>query len=120
MNAESRHHLQPLRNAAVRMALEAGLLQVIGEKEGRSITAEDLSKATGTDTLLIGTTLTSIATTRALTRQKSTVRIMRLVTYVGYCDEVGENEYAANDVTYLFNTPAMSGAERHQSVPPLS
>ena len=120
MNAESRHHLQPLRNAAVRMALEAGLLQVIGEKEGRSITAEDLSKATGTDTLLTGTTLTLITTTRALTRQKSTVRIMRLVTYVGYCEEVGENEYAANDVTYLFNTPAMSGAERHQSVPPLS
>ena len=41
---------------------------------------------------------------------------MRLVTYVGYCDEVGENEYAANGVTYLLNTPAMIGAERHQSV----
>ena len=41
---------------------------------------------------------------------------MRLVTYVGYCDEVGENEYAANGVTKLLNTPAMIGAERHQSV----
>lgn len=41
---------------------------------------------------------------------------MRLVTYVGYCDEVGENEYAANGVTYLLNTPGMIGAERHQSV----
>ena len=45
---------------------------------------------------------------------------MRLVTYVGYCDEVGEDEYAANEVTYLFNTPAMSGAERHQFVLPRS
>ena len=41
---------------------------------------------------------------------------MRLVTYVGYCDEVGESEYAANEVTYLVNTPAMTGAERHQFV----
>ena len=41
---------------------------------------------------------------------------MRLVTYVGYCDEVGESEYAANEVTYLVNTPGMTGAERHQSV----
>lgn len=38
---------------------------------------------------------------------------MRLVTYVGYCDEVGDSEYAANEVTYLFNTPGMIGAERH-------
>ncbi len=41
---------------------------------------------------------------------------MRLVTYAGYCDEVGEGEYAANEVTYLANTPAMTGAERHQFV----
>ena len=41
---------------------------------------------------------------------------MRLVTYVGYCDEVGESEYAANAVTYVVNTPGMSGAERHQFV----
>ena len=42
---------------------------------------------------------------------------MRLVTYAGYCDEVGESEYAANEVTYIVNTPAMTGAERHQFVP---
>ena len=38
---------------------------------------------------------------------------MRLVTYVGYCDEVGENEYAANGVTDLLNTPGMIGGERY-------
>ena len=41
---------------------------------------------------------------------------MGLVTYVGYCVGVGENEYAANGVTNLLNTPAMIGAERHQLV----
>ena len=41
---------------------------------------------------------------------------MRLITYVGYCDEVGETEYAANEVTYLSNTPGMVGAEKHQLI----
>lgn len=39
------------------MALEAGLLQAIGESKGRSVTAEALSKTTGFNALLIGTTL---------------------------------------------------------------
>ena len=41
---------------------------------------------------------------------------MRLVTYCGVCDEVGENEYAATEATYLINTPGLSGAEKHQCV----
>lgn len=41
---------------------------------------------------------------------------MRLVTFVGVCDEVSENEYAANDATYLINTPGLSGGEKHQYV----
>ena len=41
---------------------------------------------------------------------------MRLVTFVGVCDEVGETEYAANVTTYLINTPGMSGGEKHQFV----
>ena len=114
--ADSRIHLQPMQNAAVRMAIEAGLLEAIGASKGRSVTAEDLSKTTGFNALLIGTALPNRALTRALTQRKCTVRIMRLVTYVGYCDEVGESEYAANKVTYLVNTPAMTGAERHQFV----
>lgn len=43
-------------------------------------------------------------------------RTMRLVTYVGVCDEVGESEYGANETTHLINTPALSGGERHQFV----
>lgn len=41
---------------------------------------------------------------------------MRLVTYAGVCDEVGENTYAATETTRLINTPGLSGAEKHQSV----
>ncbi len=43
-------------------------------------------------------------------------RIMRLVTWAGVCDEAAESEYAANDMTHLINTPAMSGGEKHQYV----
>ena len=39
------------------MAIEAGLLRVIGEKNGEPINAEALGKATGYDALLIGMTL---------------------------------------------------------------
>ena len=39
------------------MALEAGLLQAIGASNGKSITAEALSKTSGFDKLLISTTL---------------------------------------------------------------
>ena len=38
---------------------------------------------------------------------------MRLVAYAGYCNEKGENEYTANEVTRLANTPAMLSAKRH-------
>lgn len=82
--AEPRNRLQLLRNAAVRMALEAGLLQAIGEGKGKSIAAEDLSKTTGFNTLLIDMTLLEKPTTQALTQRKRTVRIMRLVTYVSF------------------------------------
>ncbi|KAL6717503.1 hypothetical protein ACLMJK_005418 [Lecanora helva] len=76
------------------MAIEAGILRVIGEKDGDSINAEALATITGYNTLLIE-------------------RIMRLVTYAGYCNEIGENEYTANEVTHLANAPAMLGGIRH-------
>ena len=39
------------------MAIEAGLLHVIGEKNGESINTQALAEATGYDALLIGTTI---------------------------------------------------------------
>ena len=44
---------QPLRNAAVRMALEANLLQTICENKGKPINAQALAKISGHDALFI-------------------------------------------------------------------
>lgn len=41
---------------------------------------------------------------------------MRLVTYVGVANEVGENTYTANEMTRLINQPGLSGGEKHQYV----
>ena len=46
------------------------------------------------------------------------VRFMRLVTFVGVCDEVDDGVYAANERTKLINTPGLEGAEKHQFVRP--
>lgn len=43
---------------------------------------------------------------------------MRLVTFVGVADEIGENEYKANAATQLISTPGLSGGEKHQQVSP--
>lgn len=86
------------------MAMEAGLLQAIGGSNGKSITAEALSKTSGFDKLLISTTLLEREIAWLLINRIAQSEIMRLVTCVGYCDEVGESEYAANEVTYLSNT----------------
>ena len=45
---------QPLQGAAIRMAIEAGVLQIIGKEQGKPISAEALAKQTGYDELLIG------------------------------------------------------------------
>ncbi len=89
--------VQPLQSAAIRMAVEAGVLQVIGKEQGKPISAKALAKQTGYDELLI-------------------LRFMRLVTFVSVCDEVDDGVYAANERTKLINTPGLEGAEKHQSV----
>ena len=43
---------------------------------------------------------------------------MRVLVVVGMCDEVGENQYRANEVTEIVNGPGGSGGERHQYVGP--
>ena len=76
------------------MALEGGFLKVIAKSKAEPVDAASIAKETGYDALLIA-------------------RIMRLVTYCGVCDEVGESEYAANGATQLIITPGLSGGQRH-------
>ena len=45
---------------------------------------------------------------------KILARVMRLVTFVGICDEAGENTYAGTETTRLIATPGLSGGEKHQ------
>ena len=44
------------------------------------------------------------------------VRIMRLVTYVGYCEEVGHAAYASNETTAVVTQRGYIGGEKHLSV----
>jgi hypothetical protein len=99
------------------MAIEAGLLAAIGAKKGLLVNATELSEITTYDALLIGMAFVRekrIFAALLLIALVNTARIMRLVTFVGIVDEVGENTYAANRATYLINTPGMTGAEKHQ------
>ncbi|KAK4692131.1 hypothetical protein P7C71_g5011, partial [Lecanoromycetidae sp. Uapishka_2] len=89
-----RMRFQPIQNAAIRMAVESGVLETIGAAKGKCVTSQELEKETGYDALLV-------------------TRFMRLVCYVGVVDEVGDGEYVANPTTYLINTPPMIGGEKH-------
>ena len=98
------------------MALEAGALDAIAAKKGEKITAEELAKETGYDGLLIGITALWADGGEPGADGAHLARIMRLVTYCGVCDEVGENTYAGNEMTRLITTPGLSGGEKHQYV----
>ncbi|KAK5203823.1 hypothetical protein LTS03_002419 [Exophiala xenobiotica] len=86
--------MQPLKNATIRMMLEAGVLDFIAKRPGEHVSAKELAEKTGYDELLI-------------------VRLMRLITLSGVCAEVGDRAYAATDITELICKPGMAGGEKH-------
>lgn len=79
---------------SIRFALEYGILQSIAAKGGASVSAAELFKETGADELLI-------------------VRVMRLVTYNGICDEVSHGVYAASERTSFLVRKAILGGFNH-------
>lgn len=79
---------------AVRTMIEYGILQAIAEAAGKPVTALELSRRTSADELLI-------------------LRIMRLVTYHGFCDEQGHGVYSANAKTAFLVKPAILGGFTH-------
>ncbi|KAG8528780.1 uncharacterized protein KY384_006468 [Bacidia gigantensis] len=89
-----RMRFEPLQSAAIRLALETGVLDAISSLGGKKVTADELADLTKYHALLIA-------------------RIMRLVTWAGVVDEVGENTYAANEMTRLIVSPGLSGGEKH-------
>ncbi|KAI9659390.1 MAG: hypothetical protein M1821_001648 [Bathelium mastoideum] len=88
-----RYRFQFLQNYASRILLELGVLDALCSRK-EAVTAAELAKETGADELLI-------------------CRLMRLLTPIGYADEIAENTYAANDKTRFANQPAFKGAEKH-------
>lgn len=84
-----------MQNISIRVAVEYGYLHVIAAKDGQPISAAEISQQTKSDLLL-------------------TVRIMRVLTAIGLCDEVGIELYAANERTRFKILPGSIAAEKHQ------
>jgi len=73
----ARVRFQGLQNAALVMLGEMGVLQTITANGGKETTSANLASQTGCDELLI-------------------VRLMRMLTAVGICEETGINTYRSN------------------------
>ncbi|KAB8274790.1 S-adenosyl-L-methionine-dependent methyltransferase [Aspergillus minisclerotigenes] len=90
----SRFNFQIMQNISIRVAVEKQFLHIIAAQNGAPITASEIADKTGEDLLLI-------------------VRVMRVLTAIGLCDEVGNESYAANDKTRFKILPGSIAAEKH-------
>ncbi|PLB49692.1 putative O-methyltransferase [Aspergillus steynii IBT 23096] len=93
----SRVNFQIMQNICVRVAIERRLLHVIADSD-RPITSVEIARATDTDELLI-------------------VRVMRVLTAIGFADETANQTYAANDVTRFEILPGSIAAVKHHFEP---
>ncbi|KAE8333323.1 O-methyltransferase-domain-containing protein [Aspergillus sergii] len=85
-----KQRLQTVNNVCIVVALEMGLFQALAVNQGNSLTAEDLSKATGYNVGLIA-------------------RVMRVITAIGFANETGYQTYTANGCTLAQNNPGNIG-----------
>ncbi|KAK5216268.1 hypothetical protein LTR47_009747 [Exophiala xenobiotica] len=93
--------MQPLKNATIRMMLEAGVLDFIAKRPGEHVSAKELAEKTGYDELLIGKL--HVARLEKLGSKlrfladfivsRIIVRLMRLITLSGVCAEVGDRAF---------------------------
>ncbi|KAL8707413.1 MAG: hypothetical protein Q9220_007558 [cf. Caloplaca sp. 1 TL-2023] len=90
----SRLNFQPLQNICIRVAIEKGWLHIIASNDGGSVTAKQLSQKTAVDEIFVA-------------------RVMRVLTAIGLCDEVGIQTYAPNARTHFKILPGSIGAEKH-------
>ncbi|KAJ5646966.1 S-adenosyl-L-methionine-dependent methyltransferase [Penicillium lividum] len=96
LETTSRLNFQILQNISIRVAIEHKFLHVL-VTHGKSLSAAELAQETGSDLLLI-------------------IRVMRVLSVVGLCDEVDNQLYAANDKTRFKVLPGSIAAEKHQCV----
>lgn len=81
----ARVRFQGLQNVALVMLSEMSVLQAIGSKAGESVSASTLAEETKSDEQLI-------------------IRLMRMVTAIGVCDEVGVHTYRSNAMSEILTT----------------
>ncbi|KAL9038359.1 MAG: hypothetical protein Q9180_003190 [Flavoplaca navasiana] len=82
---------QTWQNACVRIALELGVFDILVAKKETSVGVQELACANGADPLFL-------------------VRIMRVVTALGLCAEVGFEYYQANPKTEIMTVPQGSSS----------
>ncbi|KAE8361130.1 O-methyltransferase-domain-containing protein [Aspergillus caelatus] len=85
-----KQRLQTVNNVCIVVALEMGLLQTLTANQGKSLTVEDLSKASGYNAGLIA-------------------RVMRIITAIGFANETAYQTYSANGCTLAQNSPGGIG-----------
>ncbi|OGM48243.1 O-methyltransferase [Aspergillus bombycis] len=90
----SRFNFQIMQNISIRVAIEKQFLHLLAARDGAPITASEIASKTGENLLLI-------------------VRVMRVLTAVGLCDEVRNETYAANEKTHFKVLPGSIAAEKH-------
>ncbi|KAE8391474.1 S-adenosyl-L-methionine-dependent methyltransferase [Aspergillus alliaceus] len=90
----SRFNFQIMQNISIRVAIERRFLHVIAARNGGPVTASQIAGECGENLLLI-------------------VRVMRVLTAIGLCDEVENETYAANEKTHFKILPGSIAAEKH-------
>ncbi|CAD6592881.1 MAG: hypothetical protein ASARMPRED_006771 [Alectoria sarmentosa] len=77
---------QSWQNAAIKVALDLGILDVLVAREPRPVGADELASKHNADVVLVA-------------------RIMRVITALGLCAEVGVGMYVANSKTTIMTVP---------------
>lgn len=98
IDTTSRVNFQIMQNICVRVAIERKLLHAIAARNGEPITSTELSRVTDTDELLV-------------------VRVMRVLTAIGFAIETANQTYAANDTTHFEILPGSIAAVKHHFEP---
>ncbi|GFG19126.1 O-methyltransferase, putative [Aspergillus udagawae] len=98
IDTTSRVNFQVMQNICVRVAIERKLLHAIAERNGEPISSAELSRVTDTDELLV-------------------VRVMRVLTAIGFAIETANQTYAANETTHFEILPGSIAAVKHHFEP---
>lgn len=97
---------QPPANAALRVAVGLGLIDAVAARWDDPIAAHQLAKQQSTEALLVGM-WPYLGWHEQSLSSSLVVRIMRAITAMGICNEVGPSLYLPNQVTREFATAGL-------------